>query len=316
MDLKALVKQQYDADELPTGVIEKWEVSENAEKILYLPTSDYFIPPSGFSSNEAPQEIREHFEKLYPSKRHPLLWRLLFNGYPTHTGHGMMNSILVLDEQCAYASGERVVEVIPLIEELQPLYVHTSTATWRLEQELEQYDGRIECRGEKIGATYFDIMVHDPAYWRRRRRNKSRKSKAGRGFIMLHEFRHVIGEMRDYLCLSSKIVQQMNISPPFNDVYSRYGAYHEFTRIVTVFNLVFGTNAHRQVKAFQDLMKKWRTNGEKTKKEFKRTCNSSGMQLFLNWLDKESKVKPPPVKKFTPPRTNVWRLPWLERPGR
>lgn len=273
---------------------EIWYVAtDNDNEIIDAPVDDLVFAPDVGDKQLTREDAEFLFREKYPAKL-PYINRVSVvsnNGYRSnrHLVHG--NVVKILPEDFVTYAGQTLEHAVLLARKLGG-YVPIATQHWTRDA-LEAAGCYIRHSNERGQRE----LVYNPKMVARqvaRRKEKEKAGPAGRGdgYIMVHEFANVNNTIARYL-EEYILIGYFRVA----DNYRRANVVENMLRWVTLFNLIFGANAHRQIPEFQQFLALWRKTHLPTKKAFK-SCESNFTSDLFHWLDSEAKVKKPRKRKL------------------
>ena len=306
-----------------------WVPSEDTDQILRTHGECLIFVDGLGGDSTSPlwlEKMRLDFNAKYPSD-HPLLNRLSIDmpyGYDNKKDHGCyhwLKQVIVEALGARVYRGEDAEDVCSLARLFGKIRVNT--AYFRILRD-SYSDDHTETM-EELGCYYRDNgdgreVVYNPKVIQRRikrDRNPNRKAKGDGRIVPWLKIDELISGIESMVKILAKhdCIDRWSTHPWKIIGYSK-GSRHSTLQVwedgVTMFNGVFGKNAHRHVPEFQEFLRGlWKRHGDATRRSFG-TCGSSwrssGEHLF-NFLDYELTVRKPRKRKHTLNETLANRSP-------
>jgi len=153
----------------------------------------------------------------------------------------------------------------------------------------------------------FEVVYDPKIVERRKRKEQERSTRRTTKYLSVWEIQQISKQAYD------RLQEVIEVSAWYEHHWTRYSAINNVTKWITLFGLVFGPSAHRQLPAFQDVLEAWREPGvrESTISAWANswTDNFHRDQLW-RWLDAEVKVKKPRKRKLRLSR-NLCKVPLM-----
>lgn len=299
------------SDGLPHGLVAVWDLTRDRNAVMAADASDLL-----FVDEMTPDDVMEHFQASHQPSQSGLTncrfkWESRESrGYtPKPKAHPSSVELLGFE----YYAGKSAEEACQLAQQCPAGYVmyipegssyyHSQqwapNRHWNYKTRKYEYDPdpleefgcyrrvveRYVC-GEKKSVRE---VVYNPKIVERRIRNrKRRETEAAKrfpksGWLHVSEFDEVTQDLLK-LVPSTRLLVDVDAS---ND--RRWACMHAFVQALHIVWLIFDKKAHRQSKAFRDLLRKWRTGtrAEETRKAWHEVDRS--LHVF-RWLDAEAKA--------------------------
>lgn len=219
--------------------------AKSDDEILEAPSASLIFPDD---PNMSTEDVETLFDTKFPARIAGLSRTKIRTEYHYSSGPSIV-AVEVLPEHEArltHASLETAVRLAT-----KHGYIRIDSESRYMDHELERYD----CYVRWSEARQQSEIVYKPkVIARRKKRRQERANWRGSGYLTVYE---VIGISQDAF---DQLNKDLDLSSWWFYHWSRAAAAQNAVRWITLFNMVYGGAAHRQLSSFQKVIELWRND--------------------------------------------------------
>jgi hypothetical protein len=261
------------------------------QEIFNTPLESLIFPKRPISCEA---DVRELFEQEFPAS-HRLLSRVRVISEYRYQSPRVLDRVDVAapdKEWLQCANKDNCDEVFNLIKERGRVRKGSDVSfPYALLSKLDEHG----CYLRYSKSRDVEEIVYDPKVLQRRKNRKKREQDVRNRKTCI-----TVYEMKSPAMAAERILSTwLDVSAWGNDKWSRDTTAILLRQWITIFNLVFGKSAHRQLSEFQDLLKLWRIPA--IRKATVAAWNPSSwrnLSILWAWLDSEAAIPKPRKRKF------------------
>ena len=273
----------------------QWKLTRERETIIDTPLANLIFP-----NGETRVDVEVAFEQRFPASRE--------GTSHIRMGHGSPAPHDVVVDPTAVYTGKYVAEACRLAKQDGPLLV-LDKCYFQRNYHCSAVPEDFDCVLRNPASGIYAELVYEEGRSDRLERARLRREARGDtdvAFIQVYEFSRV----------STALANEINSDVPLAEDLSgwesrpqRPSSLRRMFKLIKIYQIVYGKDSHRAVHELDAFLKRWRTAGAATRKNFQ-ARNGGGFDHYLDWLDAESRKRKPRRKpKLQVPKAHMRGLP-------